>query len=225
MSKKNLGKYKDKKYIALLRCFFCDLIISRQLILFLYNKKTYSDKPSLSKLFSNVKMMKIYLHLISFILWCYFVECVQPYFPSQIVFSPDDGKTTIAIDEINQRAYKTLAYSSTGRETSYVEKNFSYAPSDSPQSKYYVQLLTDSPSLSCMYGTYWKYGGNNFNSFPSHWLHGTSFKIKNYLHFNYEMLHSKDSSENEDHWYSNVTCRLDRSKKVSSKVRKLQIWS
>jgi hypothetical protein len=88
-----------------------------------------------------------------------------------------------------------------------VSVNVSQVPWNHP--KYYVQLLTDSPSLNCMYGTYWKYGGNNFNSFPSHWLNGTSFKIKNYLSFNYEMLHSKDSSENEDHWYSNVTCRPD----------------
>ncbi|CAF4256092.1 unnamed protein product, partial [Rotaria sordida] len=33
-------------------------------------------------------------------------ECAsQPFFPPQIVFSPDDGQTIIAIDEINQRAY------------------------------------------------------------------------------------------------------------------------
>jgi hypothetical protein len=153
--------------------------------------------------------MKIYLHLISFILLYYFAECAQPFFPAQIVFSPDDGTTTIAIDEINQRAYKTSAYGSTRRETSYVAKHFPYTTSDSPQSKYYVQLSTDSPPLHCMYATYWKYGGNNFNSFPSHWLNGTSFEIKNYLKFNYEMLHSKDPSEKEDHWYSNVTCRVD----------------
>jgi hypothetical protein len=153
--------------------------------------------------------MKIYLHLISFILLYYFAECAQPFFPSQIVFSPDDGTTTIAIDEINQRAYKTSAYGSTRRETSYVAKHFPYTTSDSPQSKYYVQLSTDSPPLHCMYATYWKYGGNNFNSFPLHWLNGTSFEIKNYLKFNYEMIHSTNSSEHEDYWYANVTCQVD----------------
>ncbi len=194
--------------------FFANLSFYDDLIFFLYNTKTYSDKPSLSKLFQNFEMMKIYLHFISFILWYYFAECLQPFFPSQIVFSPDDGTTTIAIDEINQRAYKMLTYGSTRREISYVEKNFSYAPVDSPQSKNYVQLTTDSPPLSCMYGTYWKYGRNNFNSFPSHWLNGTSFKIKNYLNFSYEMLHSKDPSGNDDYWYSNVTCRLDSGESV-----------
>ncbi|CAF4134395.1 unnamed protein product [Rotaria sp. Silwood2] len=157
----------------------------------------------------NIEMIKIHLYLISFILWCYKGECAQPYFPSQIVFSPDNGVTTIAIDEINQRAYQKITLSSYASETSFVLKNFPYATPDSPQSKYYVQLLVDFPPLNCMYGTYWKYGGNTFNSFPSYWLNGSSFEIKNYMKFNYGMIHSKDSSVNEDYWYSNVTCKTD----------------
>jgi hypothetical protein len=87
-------------------------------------------------------------------------------------------------------------------------KQFPFAIPDSPQSKYYVQLLIDSPPLGCMYGTYWKYGGNTFNSFPTHWLNGSSFEIKNYMNFNNEMIHSSSSSDDEDYWYSNVTCRV-----------------
>ncbi|CAF4049898.1 unnamed protein product, partial [Rotaria sordida] len=93
----------------------------------------------------------------------------QPYFPPQIVFSPNDGQTLYAIDEINQRAYTILHYGSTGREMSFAMKHFPYAIPDSPQSKYYVQLIVDSLPFDCMYGTYWKYGGNQYNSFPSHW--------------------------------------------------------
>ncbi|CAF0993781.1 unnamed protein product [Adineta steineri] len=36
--------------------------------------------------------------------------CAQPYFPAQIIFSPNNGQTIFAIDEINQRAYKTIDY-------------------------------------------------------------------------------------------------------------------
>jgi hypothetical protein len=135
---------------------------------------------------------------------------VQPYFPRQIVFSPDNGTTIFAIDEINQRAYKILNYNSTRQDTSYVEQHFPYAVSDSPQSKYYVQLLIESPNLGCQYGTYWKYGGNNFNTFPARWWSTlNSFEIKTYLEFNHEMIHSNDSSVDEDHWYSNITCQPD----------------
>ncbi|CAF0908011.1 unnamed protein product [Rotaria sordida] len=154
-------------------------------------------------------MVKIYLYLASFILWYYIGECVQPYFPPQIIFSPDNGVTTIAIDEINQRAYQKIKLSSYASETSFVMKHFPYAIPNSPESKYYVQLLVDFPPLNCMYGTYWKYGGNTFNSFPSYWRNGSSYEIKNYMKFNYEMIHSSDSSVNEDYWYSNVTCQTD----------------
>ncbi|CAF1098219.1 unnamed protein product [Adineta steineri] len=45
--------------------------------------------------------------------------CAQPYFPAQIVFSPNNGQTIFAIDEINQRASKTIDYGDQGRQTSY----------------------------------------------------------------------------------------------------------
>jgi hypothetical protein len=154
-------------------------------------------------------MMKIYLCLISFILLHYLGDYAQPYFPSQIVFSPDNGVTVIAVDEINQRAYKSITMSSYAKEVSYVMKNFPDAIPNSPQSKYYVQLLVDFPPLNCIYGTYWKYGGNTLNSFPSHWINGTSFEIINYIKFNYEMIHSNNSSIEEDYWYANVTCQTD----------------
>ncbi|CAF3583911.1 unnamed protein product [Rotaria sp. Silwood1] len=155
-------------------------------------------------------MMKLHLSLISFVLCCYAAECAQPYFPPQIVFSPDGGKTIIAVDEINQRAYQSVPYGSTERETSYVMKNFPYAIPDSPQSTSYVQLLVDSAPLGCMYGTYWKYGGNVFNSFPSHWwFNRTSFQVDNYIKFKYAMIHSTDSSQHEDYWYANTTCSVD----------------
>ena len=150
-------------------------------------------------------MMKIYLCLISFTL-CY---CAQPNFPTQVVFSPDNGVTTIAVDEINQRAYESIKLSSYATEISYVMKNFPGATPNSPQSKNYVQLLVDFPPLNCIYGTYWKYGGNTFNSFPLHWLNGTSFEIKNYIKLNYQMIHSNNSSMDEDYWYANVTCKVD----------------
>ncbi|CAF4289827.1 unnamed protein product, partial [Didymodactylos carnosus] len=92
-------------------------------------------------------------------------ECVQSYFPSQIVFSPDNGQTIFAIDEMNQQPYITYSLSSPVRETAFIMKTFPYSIRDSTQSKYYVQLLIDSPPLCCMYGTYWKYGGNIFNLF------------------------------------------------------------
>ena len=136
-------------------------------------------------------------------------SCTQPYFPPQIVFSPNDGVTTIVVDEINQRAYQTITLSSYARETSYVMKHFPNSTSDSPQSKNYVQLLVDFPPFNCIYGTYWKYGGNTFNSFPTHWVNGTSCEVKNYIQFNYGMIHSNDSSSDEDYWYANVTCNVD----------------
>jgi hypothetical protein len=152
------------------------------------------------------------------ILWCVILfissyhtgDCAQPNFPSQIVFSLDNGQKIYAIDEINQQAFTTLTYGTSGRETSYVMKHFSNAIPNSPESKHYVQLLIDSPPLGCMYGTYWQYGGNVFNSFPSHWwFNRTSFEIMNYMNFRYEMIHSTDSSLNEDYWYANVTCQTD----------------
>ena len=63
------------------------------------------------------------------------------------------------------------------KESSYAYQHFPFAVPDSPQSKYNVQLLIDYPPLNCMYVTYWKPGGNTFNSFPSHSTHGKSFEI------------------------------------------------
>jgi hypothetical protein len=156
-------------------------------------------------------MMQTYLYLLSLILLKYLVNCAQPYFPPQILFSVDDG--IVAIDEINQRAYQSFSSGIKSSEDSYVLKNFPYATPDSPQSKYYVQLFEEYlPHSQCMYGTYWKYGGSTFNAFPSHWSNGTSFEIKNYINFKYPMIKSTDSSAFEDYWYSNGKCKTDSEK-------------
>jgi len=81
-------------------------------------------------------------------------KCAQPYFPPQITFSSDNSQSIIAIDEINQQVYRAIRYGATGRENSYMMQHFPFVISDSPQSKYYVQLLVDSPSLGCLYRTY-----------------------------------------------------------------------
>ena len=70
-------------------------------------------------------------------------DFIQPYFPPQIVFSLDDSQTIIAIDEINQRAYRSISYTPTIRQVPYAMQHFPYAVPDS-QSKYYVQLIVDS---------------------------------------------------------------------------------
>ncbi|CAF0858110.1 unnamed protein product [Adineta steineri] len=154
--------------------------------------------------------MKILLCLISFVLSCYVAESAQPYFPPQIVFSSNNGVSIMAIDEINQRAYYTLAYGDSGRTSSYVSKKLPYTIPDTPESKYYVQLVTNSVPSDCFYGTYWKYGGNAYNSFPAHWwVNHTSFEIKSYNIFSYEMKYSNDSSRAEDYWFANTTCSVD----------------
>lgn len=114
-------------------------------------------------------MMKVYLYLFTFFLCYYLSESAQPYFPSQIVFTLDNGMSTYAIDEENQRAYLSLKYGASGIDNAYAMKNFSYALPDSPESKYYVQLSVVFEPYGCMYGTYWKYGGNQYNAFPEHW--------------------------------------------------------
>jgi hypothetical protein len=155
-------------------------------------------------------MAQIYLHLLSFILLNSFCRCSQPYFPPQIVFSPDNGQSIYAIDEINQRAYTTLKYGASGRTTSFAMQHFPFAIPDSPESKYYVQLLIDSIPFDCSYGTYWQYGGNIYNAFPSHWwVNRTSFQIKNYLEFKYQMIKSDKFTNDEDYWYANITCEVD----------------
>ena len=152
--------------------------------------------------------MKIYFYLISFVVYYYSVQTAQPYFPPQIVFSFGDDEIIMAIDEINQRAYMTYPITPSLTLFSYVLKHFPYPPPDSPQAKYYVQLVNLSSPNSCAFGTYWKYGRDAPNSFPSHWANGTSFEIKNYMNYTYEMIHSNESLKNEDHWYSNETCQI-----------------
>lgn len=155
-------------------------------------------------------MIQVYLYFVPFILQNYICGSVQPYFPPQIVFTTDDGYT-LAIDEINQQAYQTLNYSSLEQQTSFVMEHFPYSMPDTPQSKYYVQLLLLSPkSLGCQYGTYWKYGEQNFNNFPFHWwINASSFEIKNYMNFYYPMIHSQNPSVDEDYWFTNETCRTE----------------
>ncbi|CAF2670237.1 unnamed protein product [Rotaria sp. Silwood2] len=137
--------------------------------------------------------------------------CEQSYFPRQIVFSIGNGTTIIAIDEINQRAYQSIKYSfDPTPQISYALQHFPYATPDSPQSNYYVQLLLGDTSIaSCEYTTYWKYGGYYLNVFPSHWLNASLFEIKNYLNFIYKMIHSNNSSLDEDYWYTNEKCEIE----------------
>ncbi|CAF2051913.1 unnamed protein product [Rotaria magnacalcarata] len=62
-----------------------------------------------------------------------FVQCVQPYFPSQATFSIDDDHQTImAIDPVNQNSYQI----SQERGYAFVMKNFPYTIPDSPESKH-----------------------------------------------------------------------------------------
>ncbi|UJR20283.1 hypothetical protein I4U23_023414 [Adineta vaga] len=154
--------------------------------------------------------MKMYLSLILLILYSYYpIRCAQPYFPPQIVFSVNNS-TIYGIDEINQQAFVTYRYGASGQESGFVMKKFPYAIPDSPQSKYYVQLIVDSTPLGCLYGTYWKYGGNGYNLFPSNWVNGTSFYVGNYISFKYQMIHSTNSSSSdEDYWYADQSCEVD----------------
>lgn len=149
--------------------------------------------------------------LISFILSYHFAASVQPYFPPQLLFFANGA--LYAIDEINQQAYLSVSYSVKSSETAYAAKRIKYAPSDSPQSKYYVQL-SDAFPTGCRYATYWDYGGSTFNSFPEHWVNGSSYEIKNFINFKYEMIKSNASSVYEDYWYSNATCHPQSPKPV-----------
>jgi hypothetical protein len=69
-------------------------------------------------------MMKVYLYLFTFLLCYYFTENAQPYFPSQIVFTLDNGIRTYAIDEENQRAYSSFKYGTSGIKKAYAMKHF-----------------------------------------------------------------------------------------------------
>lgn len=157
------------------------------------------------------EMMKLYFSFIIFTLWFYKGKTAQPYISPQIVFSPNDGKMIIAIDQINQRAYTTYPTFNSTQLTSFVAKNFPNVTPNSPQTKHYVQLSERTGGDGCIYTTYWNYGGKYAaNYFPNHWYNGTSFQIGNYLNYTYPMIHSNDSTSiNEDFWYSNQTCQID----------------
>ena len=148
--------------------------------------------------------MKFVIYL--FVLFV-FVDCEQPYFPKQIVFTPDQNRTLIAIDEVNQRAYLKLIVDSTDYDVAYVMQHMPYARTDLPQSKHYVQLIQNyiKTRTSCSYLTYWQYSWGGYGLFPLHWGNDSSYNIKNYLNFNYPMIHS--TKVDEDYWYSNETCR------------------
>ncbi|CAF3096841.1 unnamed protein product [Rotaria sp. Silwood2] len=167
------------------------------------------------------RTLRLWDMMMMMILYHYFGESAQSYFPPQIVFSTDNGQTVIAIDEINQRAYQSVTYSfSSVPQISYALQHFPYATPDSPQAKYYVQLLLGYSSLEpCMYATYWKYGGNYFNVFPSHWLNGSSLEIKNYVNFTYKRIHSDNSSPDEDYWYTNEKCEIQDGSKPPCQER------
>ncbi|CAF2791557.1 unnamed protein product [Rotaria sp. Silwood2] len=38
---------------------------------------------------------------------------------------------------------------------------------------------------------------------------GLHFKIDNYIKFKYDIMHSTNSSQDEDYWYANETCQTD----------------
>lgn len=137
------------------------------------------------------------------------VDGVQPYFPPQLTFTMYDNRVLYAIDELNQRAYQSSVVSPTLTEYSFAMKKFPFAIPGSPESKSYVQLKLESPSNNCSYGTYWQYGGNVFNSFPSHWnFNASSFKIQNFIDFQYNMIRSSADAADEDYWYANETCEI-----------------
>ncbi|CAF3767350.1 unnamed protein product [Rotaria sp. Silwood1] len=146
-----------------------------------------------------------------FVLWMYYVECIQPYFPPQITFiiEESNNRYLFAVDEINQRAYKWHRVDSVDQLHAYVMQHFPYAIPDSPESKNYVQLEVYEP-VYCVYTAIWKYGGGMHDSFPEHWYYNmTSFKIGNYMEFSSKMIHATNSSKDEDHWYSEDICTLE----------------
>ena len=156
----------------------------------------------------------ILLSFVSFLLNDFGVQSAQPYFPSQITFSTNDHQSIYAIDELNQQAYNSYVISPTLTQYAFAMKNFPFAIPDSPQSKYYVQLKLNSPSNSCNYGTYWKYGDYLSSAFPSHWnFNDSSFKIDNFVKFKYEMIHSDNDTGDEDYWYANEICQIDSGEK------------
>lgn len=143
-------------------------------------------------------------------LFSIFGQFIQPYFPQQVVFSPDNNRTIIAIDVINQRAYLQVNRTSEESGIAYVMKHMPYTKPDSPQANHYVQLLlreADDYNL-CSYSTYWKYSLNMSGLFPLHWSNSSAYEIKNYINFKYPMIYSKKASKQEDYWHSNESCRV-----------------
>ncbi|CAF1246722.1 unnamed protein product [Adineta ricciae] len=163
--------------------------------------------------------MKLFLY---FIFLHSLGECIQPYFPRQVTFlareNYDGKKNLFAIDEINQRAYQSWGKKSFDERRAYAMKDMPYMFPDPSQSKYYVQLtyFTPPPPPGCHYGIYALDGlGFSFNVFPDHWQkHLDSFEILNYVHFTSKMIHSNQSKENEDYWYSDEKCRLSSGEMV-----------
>lgn len=156
-------------------------------------------------------MLRILLYYALLFLCMRNVESVQPYFPSQIVFSINDGlKTIYAIDAVNQRAYKSSLSMHATNQTSVVMSKFPNTPSDTPQASHYVELTSHTSPDSCSYLTYWSYSVGSTTEFPSHWNNGgISYEIKNYIEFQHEMIKSTNESDTEDYWYSSERCQVD----------------
>ena len=148
--------------------------------------------------------MQWLFQILSLIFSLHFVRNTQPNFPPQIVFTVNTEQNLYAIDEVNQRAVSVDP-----TETGFLLKHIPYATPDSPEDKYYVQLIANRGKFDCMYETYWQYGGSPYNMFPSHWQNGQSIEVKTYLQFKHEMIHSTNSSDTEDYWYSNEQCQPD----------------
>ena len=141
--------------------------------------------------------MKLLVCFLFFFVCNHYSEGSQPYFPSEIVFSPDNNKTIIAIDEMNQRAYLKLAIDVESTDSAYVMQHMPFAKPDSPQANHYVQLIISTKPNLCSFETYWEYSSNEFGLFPLHWGNDSSYRIKNYLNFNYIMIYSINSSVSE----------------------------
>jgi hypothetical protein len=151
-----------------------------------------------------------FLYLILFNLWNLKVKCSQPYFPSQITFLREDASNSYlyAIDEINQRAYRWNRIDLDDQFYAYAMQHFPYTTPNSPESKNYVQLEIYEPQY-CVYTAIWRYGSGMHDSFPEHWYYNTTYyQIGNYIEFNSKMIHSINSSKDEDHWYSEEKCSL-----------------
>ncbi|CAF2059266.1 unnamed protein product [Rotaria magnacalcarata] len=161
-------------------------------------------------------MSNIFLCLMLLVTWHFQMECIQPYFPPQITFTTEDavGRYLFAVDEINQRAYQWHLIDSDDQLYSYAMQHFPYAIPDSPESKNYVQLNVYDP-VYCVYTAIWKHGSGMHDSFPEHWYYNSSsFKIGNVMEFSSKMMHATNISIDEDYWYSEVNCSLQRTGEV-----------